>query len=181
MTDPLQGPEMGGDKRNAGNKPHQRDYEVGYGKPPKSSQFQPGQSGYRGGGKRKREGALDIDEILDKLVEVSADGKLTPMEPRKIALLAQIKKAKSGDLQALMHVIDKFVRYGVLGARTSEVGGGVLHLPNTMPFAMATNIALRFGRPPWSKAQIVKGREAYLASRSEEQAREDQAIGYPEL
>lgn len=181
MTDASQGPEMGGDKRNAGNKPHQRDYEVGYGKPPKANQFKPGRSGNVSGKKRKREGVLDIDEILDQLVEVSADGKLTPMEPRKIALLAQIKKAKNGDLQALMHVIDKFVRYGLLGARNDAVGGGVLHLPNSMPFAMATNIALRFGPPPWSKAQIAKGREAYLASRSEEQAREDQAIGYPEL
>lgn len=149
MTDASEGPEMGGDKWHAGNKPQKRDYEVGYGKPPKSGQFKPGRSGNVSGQKRKREAVLDIDDILDKPVEVSAGGKLKPMEPRKIALLAQIKKARNGNLQALAHVTDKLARYGLLGTRKDTQGGGAVHLPNTMPFAMAMIIARHFGPPPW--------------------------------
>ncbi|GFM28596.1 DUF5681 domain-containing protein [Novosphingobium sp. PY1] len=161
--------------------PKKGDYEVGYGKPPRSGQFKPGRSGNISGRKRKRDSELDIDDILDQPVEVSAGGKLKAMEPRMVALLAQIRKARSGNLQALAHVIDKLVRHGVLGARKDRQRGGVLPLPNTMPFAMATIIAQHFGRPPWSKAQIAKGREAYLATRTEQQARDDEAIGYPDL
>lgn len=148
MSDAADRPEMGGGKRNGSHEPKQRDYEVGYGKPPRSGQFKPGQSGNTSGRKRKREAGLDIDDILDQPVEVSAGGKLKAMEPQMIALLAQIRKARSGNLQALAHVIDKLVRYGVLGMRKDRQGGGVLTLPNTMPFTMATILAQRFGRPP---------------------------------
>ena len=181
MSDAAESPKLGSGKRNASHKPQQRDYEVGYGKPPRSGQFKPGQSGNISGRKRKREARLDIDDILDRPVEVASSGKLIRMEPRMVALLAQIRKARSGNLQALAHVIDKLVRHGVLGARQDPKRGGVLPLPNTMPFVMATILAQRFGRPPWSKAQIAKGREAYHASRSGQQAREDEAMGYPDL
>lgn len=158
-----------------------RDYEVGYGKPPKSGQFKPGRSGNVRGRKRKQKGEIDIGDILDQPVEVTSGGKRKTMEPRKIALLAQIRKAQAGNIQALAHVLDKLVKHGVLGTHKDKQRGGVFTLPNTMPFAMAEIIARRFGKHPWTKVQIDKGREEYVATRSEAQAREDKAIGYPDL
>ena len=162
-------------------KPPRGDYEVGYGKPPKSGQFKPGRSGNVSGRRRKVASAIDIDDILDRPVAVASGGKLKAMEPKKVTLLAQIKKAKDGNQQALAHVLDKFVKHGVLGSRKKKAMGGVLALPTSMPFAMARIIAQRFGRPPWTKAQIAKGREEYLSARSEGEAREDEATGYEDL
>jgi hypothetical protein len=159
----------------------ERTYEVGYGKPPKATRFPPGRSGNVSGRKRAVRRELDIDEILDKPIEVVSDGKPKQMEPRMIALLAQIKKAKGGNLQALAHVIEGFMRFGVLGMRNNDLQGAVVTLPNTMPFPMAKIMALRFGRPPWTKAQIVKGRADYLATCSDGQVRQDKMIGYPDL
>lgn len=156
-------------------------YKVGYKRPPIKSRFKPGRSGNISGRPRKADGALDIDDMLDKPIELARGGKVVAMEPRKITLLAQIKKARGGNLQALTHVLDQFVRFGVLGTRREKRPGGVLALPNTMPFTMAQLMAMRFGPPPWTKHQLTKGREQYLEARSESQAREDDAIGYPDL
>ena len=157
-------------------------YKVGYKRPPKAGQFKPGRSGNIKGRPRKaKQGVLDMATILDNPVEVSQGGRTVEMEPRKIALLAQVKKAQSGDRNALVYVVEQFLKHGVIGAPQQPVTSGVMTLPNTMPFAMAQQMAQRFGHPPWTAKQIKAGREGYVARRSEAEAQRDQAIGYPDL
>ena len=56
------------------------DYEVGYGRPPKANQYKKGQSGYRGGRRRKR-GPIKIDAlgILDEVFPVRSGDQVKHM------------------------------------------------------------------------------------------------------
>ena len=154
------------------------DCRVGYTRPPTAHQFKPGYSGNKSGRPKRKPGAIDLDDLLDQPVRVTQAGKRQGMEPRKVALLAQIKKAQQGDLRALAHVLDKLVKHGVLGSDRVKRIGGVITLPSDMPFAMAQLMAERFGVPPWSSAQRTKGKADYLARRSDDDARLDDAMGY---
>lgn len=180
MSDKAKQPGKGG-HGEAGHKPANRDYEVGYGKPPKSGQFKPGVSPNPAGRPASRDHAIDIDAILDQPVEVISDGKRETVEPTKVKLLAQIKEAKDGKLPPLAHVLAQFIEHGVLGSRKEKRPSGVVTLPNTMPFPMAQIMAQRFGRARWTKAQLAKGRAQYVKQRSDKQAQIDDAIGYPDL
>ena len=69
-------------------------YEVGYGKPPKANQFQPGTSGNPKG---RRKGSRNLKDFareeLDRKQRVTADGKMRSLSNREIIVLAQINKA----------------------------------------------------------------------------------------
>lgn len=92
------------------------EYEVGYGKPPKHSRFQPGRSG-NPSGKRRRD--LSFDELAEKVfseeheVRIGADARKAPMA--EIILAAQARKAASGDTKAfnaLRPLLEKLRRAG---------------------------------------------------------------------
>jgi len=54
-----------------GDSPASKDYEVGYGRPPKASRFQPGKSGNpRGRPKAERNFGVALREALDRQIEV---------------------------------------------------------------------------------------------------------------
>lgn len=76
-------------------------YEVGYGKPPKHTRFQSGQSG-NPGGKRKR--AMTVSELIaaeaTRLVSVTENGKTTKLRKDQVTVKALFAKAMKGDLQA---------------------------------------------------------------------------------
>jgi len=52
-----------------------KDYEVGFGKPPKHTQFQPGQSGNPNGRpKRTKNAETLLDQILSKTIRITENG-----------------------------------------------------------------------------------------------------------
>ncbi len=56
--------------------PASADYEVGRGKPPRSSQFKPGQSGNPGGRKKgSRNFRTIVLEVLDSEIELTEGGR----------------------------------------------------------------------------------------------------------
>ncbi len=160
-----------------------RDYEVGYGRPPEATRFRKGKSGnVRGRPRKSHDAAIDVAGLLDEPVKVREGGEIKQMQPKEVALRKTLKQALEGDRRSIGYLLDLFERYGLLaGSFEHAAGDGVLTLPSTMPFAMAMPMAQRFGRPPWTKAQLKIGRQAYLAARDEEQASIDDAIGYPDL
>lgn len=88
------------------------DYEVGYGKPPRATQFVPGQSGFAGR-KHKKVEAHDqmISRILNEVVEVGGQ-KMTKLALAVLQTVNQtIKSGKSRDLKVLLEMLDK---YGVM-------------------------------------------------------------------
>ena len=168
----------GGDSGDEAQDREQKPYKVGYKKPPRHTQFKKGHKPVR---RKQKERTLDIDDTLDKPVTVMVNGQRVTRQPYEVALLSQIKKALAQDLTALGYVLEQFERYGILSARVPEKVDRVVVLPSTMPFPMAKIMVQAFGTPPWTKAQLVKGREQYVAARSDQQQREDEAIGYPDL
>ncbi|MEZ5656107.1 MAG: DUF5681 domain-containing protein [Sphingobium sp.] len=166
-----------GDDGQQGRKP----YEVGYGKPPVHSRFQPGRSGNVSGGSRKK---TDIDAIgiLSEPVPVRRKGKTRSMDMREVGLHQLAKKAQGGDRASLFHIINELLRYGALGKpQPVDAGSGVFHAPSTMPWRMVEILADRHGALFWTPAQVASAREEYIGERDEDTAQIDAAIGYPDL
>ena len=88
------------------------DYEVGYGKPPKDSQFKPGQSGNPNGRpKGARNLKTEIREVMQSTVTVTQDGKRKKISTRKAVVLRLTEKALSGNVQATRVLIDLMKTY----------------------------------------------------------------------
>src|SRR5829696_457586 len=81
---------------------------VGYGKPPKHSQFKPGQSGNPSGRKRKEKKFFDpnpMREILLEEIEITIRGKKRKMTKAKALALKYVGMAMSGDYKAAALVL----------------------------------------------------------------------------
>jgi len=73
-------------------------YEVGYGKPPKATRFQPGRSGNpKGRRKGRRNTATIYRQALDTKVRVNLDGRLIEVTAFEAAVLNRMRKAVGGD------------------------------------------------------------------------------------
>lgn len=107
--------------------PKTSDYEVGYGKPPKASQFKPKRSSKRGG----KSVQTDVIKVLSEAVDVSRDGVTQTMAPFEISLRAQIKKAvKDRNVSSIMHVLSVAEKYDLSKpAPPTDPRGGVLVVP----------------------------------------------------
>lgn len=78
-----------------------RDYEIGYGKPPKKHQFKPGQSGNRKGRpKGSKNTATLLREILDRKIELPIWGVLRKVTVREVILTRQTQRAVKGDTKS---------------------------------------------------------------------------------
>jgi hypothetical protein len=74
-------------------------YEVGYGKPPRHTQFKKGQSGNPGGRPRGRLQELALREAY-RTVVVREDGRAVPVPAIQAVLRSQIELASSGNVRA---------------------------------------------------------------------------------
>ncbi len=88
------------------------DYEVGYGKPPKRTQFTKGQSGNpKGRSKGTKNFETDLREELAEPVNVREDGSVTTVSSQR-AILKQLRaKALKGDPRALDRLLALAERY----------------------------------------------------------------------
>ncbi len=88
------------------------DYEVGYGKPPKHSQFKPGESGNpKGRPKGARNLKTEIREVMQSTVIVTQDGQRKKISTRKAVVLRLTEKALSGNVQATRVLLDLIRNY----------------------------------------------------------------------
>lgn len=82
------------------------DYKIGYGNPPKHSQFKPGETGNRKGRPRGKKSFLaELDEALSKKVIIKENGKETVSTKRQVILTQLVNKACRGDAKATEQVI----------------------------------------------------------------------------
>ncbi len=106
------------------------DYEVGYAKPPKEHQFQPGRSGNIGGRRKsKKSGSTDISELLNEPVRVTTGGKVREMGSFEAGLRKLAKRAVDKDLPAILKFIKICEEYGVRAPPPAATGGGVITAP----------------------------------------------------
>ena len=78
------------------------EYEVGYGKPPKATQFQPGQSGNpKGRPKGRKNFATEFEEVMQGKVAVHENGRQKQMSTQRALILTALKKALGGDVKAM--------------------------------------------------------------------------------
>lgn len=78
-----------------------KDYEVGYGKPPKETQFKPGQSGNpRGRPKGTNNLKTDLMEELGERVRVTENGRQLTLSKQRLLVKALVAKAIKGDARA---------------------------------------------------------------------------------
>lgn len=77
------------------------EYDVGYGKPPKTTQFKPGQSGNpKGRPKGVKNLTTDLQEELETKVQITEDGKSKMVTKQRAMLKQLVQKAMKGDSKA---------------------------------------------------------------------------------
>ena len=73
-------------------------YRVGRGKPPKHTQFKPGQSGNPGGKRKNEESCHDLlKEEMDRLIAIRENGKTITLSKRKAFVKAVVNGAIQGN------------------------------------------------------------------------------------
>jgi len=92
-----------------------KDYKVGYGKPPKDTQFKKGQSGNPAGRPpRSRNMKRLMEELLDETVEVTENGKPLILSKREALLRRLYADAIRGDAQAMRQLLGILAKYSGL-------------------------------------------------------------------
>ena len=85
----------------------QRDYEVGYGKPPRHAGFQKGRSGNPKGRPRGSKNlATLVSEALDQKVSVTENGRRRRVTKRELVIGQLVNKSASADLAATKVLLD---------------------------------------------------------------------------
>ncbi len=80
----------------------EKDYEVGYGKPPEASRFKKGESGNRKGRPKGARGLeTDLKAELNEVVSVNVNGKKKKFTKQQLMLKQLVGKAVKGDLRAI--------------------------------------------------------------------------------
>ena len=94
---------------------------VGYGSPPVEHQFRPGQSGNPKG---RPKGRKSIDGVLstwlDKMVDITVDGRKTRTSVMDAMVGAQVNKALKGDAKATIFLLELSGSRGLLGVPESQ-------------------------------------------------------------
>jgi len=87
------------------------DYEVGYGKPPKSGQFKPGHSGNpKGKPKGAKNLKTELEEELHEMIAIKEGGKQKKVSKQKAMLKSMMAKAVQGDAKAANLIIGMVYR-----------------------------------------------------------------------
>ena len=83
------------------------DYSVGYKKPPRHSQFKPGQSGNKKGRPKKDKPIADVflKELRSRVI-VNMGGKTQKVSKLEALVIQQVNKAASGDAKATSLVLE---------------------------------------------------------------------------
>lgn len=107
------------------------DYEVGYGKPPKSRRFQAGASGNPKG--RPKRGpvafAETIEKVLNAKIEYRERGRTKVASAQELSLRMLVDRAVSGDLEAAEIVLKIRER----AERTGDAGVEQIEISDWMP------------------------------------------------
>jgi hypothetical protein len=98
---------LGSEEEQAGEALKNRDYDVGYGKPPNATRFQKGASGNPTGRRRgSKNFSTILEEELEQRVVIRENGKQKTITKRRASMKQLVNKAASGDHRALQILIN---------------------------------------------------------------------------
>lgn len=88
------------------------DYDVGYGKPPKATQFKKGKSGNpKGKPKGHKNFKTDLKEALDTKISVRIDGREKKMTKQRAFIESLVGQSLQGNDRARGHLLSTIVRF----------------------------------------------------------------------
>jgi hypothetical protein len=107
------------------------DYEVGYGKPPKRTQFKKGQSGNKKRKSKKDKGELlDVGAVLNESVLIKTPDGQRKVSALEAGLRSLAKRAiKDQDWRAAVQFIKICHEHGVIEPKPQPQVGGVVQIP----------------------------------------------------
>jgi hypothetical protein len=145
------------------NERSDRDYEVGYGRPPKATRFgaraQPDRSKRRSSERKP----VDLSVLLDRSVRLSRNGKQTKVHAYEAMLHALAKQGLGGQIRALRQLMKLFKEAGLLEAPTPPQTHGVLEVPKGVPMGLAVRLIRLAGPPPWDADVFDEAKAEYEA------------------
>lgn len=98
------------------------EYEVGYGKPPKATQFKKGQSGNpKGRPKGTKNFKTDLIEELSEQILVTEGGKDTTMSKQRAIVKRTMQKALTGDMRAITTLVGWITVFMDIAPESDEV------------------------------------------------------------
>ena len=97
------------------------DYEVGYGRPPKDTQFKKGQSGNPAGRpKGTRNFKTDLEEELQERVRITEGGKSEEVSKQRALVKRTFEKGISGDMRAVAMIAQWVMQHLGISEGTPE-------------------------------------------------------------
>jgi hypothetical protein len=97
------------------------DYQVGYGRPPKHTRFEPGQSGNPNGRSKGTQNLkTDLMQELSERISVTEGGKPKMLSKQRALVKSLTAKAIKGDARAISILINLMVRVLVLVEQETE-------------------------------------------------------------
>jgi hypothetical protein len=97
-------PQKGGSRSSPG-----ASYRVGYGKPPKQHQYQPGQSGNpKGRPKGAKSTSTLLRETLDRKIEVRTGATVRKVSVRETILIRIAEAALKGDIKSAQFLLQRY-------------------------------------------------------------------------
>ena len=125
----------------------ERNYEVGYGKPPKANQFPPGVSGNPKGRKKSSRGLkTDLRAELHSKVPVTENGKTRQLTKQQLVLKAMVTKAAKGDVKAAAQVLSMTMQ--MFGIEDERAGKSKLNAADEALLASYLNSNTGTSEPP---------------------------------
>ena len=106
-------------KTTASTGDSKKSYEVGYGKPPRDSQYRPGQSGYPAGRRKGvRNLKTDVMRMLRTPVKVKEGGRTRARSTQEAALMVLRDRALRGDARSMAQFLELVLRFNSDAAET---------------------------------------------------------------
>src|SRR4051812_22268082 len=97
-------------------------FEIGRGRPPRHTQFKPGQSGNPGG---RRKGSRNLKTVLETVmsstIEISENGRKRQVSIAEALLKRQVQEGLRGQLRAIENLLDRYEKYVETEADAEEM------------------------------------------------------------
>ena len=125
------------------------DYEVGYGKPPKETQFKGGQSGNpKGRPKESVSFALKLEKAMSEKVEVREGGRARKMSKIDVMIQNLLARCMKGDQQAVSTLVRLMKETGQTRPAEQEPRQGkMVAFPIPMPSPLLQALADEYEYP----------------------------------